>query len=475
MEWFLNQWGLLYLASEWAIRLVMLVHVPRRRTSAAARTWLLLIFFMPLAGLILYWIFGRIRLPERRIAQQQHASQQIRKFNDRLGQPGWTPPLPEHLQDAATVARRLGDFPVAAHNSVEILGDYEDAAQRLLDDIASAQNHIHILTYIFGNDHVGRRFEQALATAVQRGVVCRVLADSVGSGPAFKSILPRLRQAGVEVIEVLPVGLFRSKAARFDLRNHRKIAIIDGHTGHIGSQNLVSPDFIIHHPNEELVVRVRGPVVAQLQAVFLTDRFIETEEETDLSPLFPALSSEGTLACQVLPSGPAYPYQNPLDFLVTLIHDARHRVTLVTPYFVPDEIFLHTLRSACLRGVQVDVIVPMFSNLKVSLWAQESHYEELLDAGVNIHRYRRGFLHAKHVTVDGAISVVGSTNIDIRSFALNAEASLLVYDADFARQMDANNGVLLAQSELLTRASWKQRPLWKQTRDGIARLADSLL
>lgn len=473
LDWF--TWGKLYLLTEWVIRLVMLVYVPRKRSSAATRTWLLLIFLLPLVGILLYIVFGRIQLPKRRIEMQRLASQRIRDFAHYLGRPDLLPPVPDYLIPSCQLATKLGDFPPTFGNALEYLTDYQGAIDALIRDIDKAQHHVHLLYYIYGDDPVAQKVTDALARAAHRGVECRVLVDSVGSHDALQNVGPELADAGVEWVEVMPVGLFRTKAARFDLRNHRKIAVIDGRIGHIGSQNIIAPDFVSGHPHKELVVRITGPIVAQLQAVFLTDHFIETGRGTAPEPYFPKPEATGEVEAQILPSGPAYPRENHLNLLVSLVHAARKSIILVTPYFVPDAIFLHALIGACDRGVEVDMVVPMHPDQKISHWAQESHYEELLEAGVRIHRYRLGFLHAKHLTIDGAIAVIGSTNIDIRSFALNAEASLLLYDAPSISLLAEINRRTIADAEPVVLAEWRKRPLWKQTVENTARMADSLL
>src|SRR5262249_52595788 len=215
----MNDWSLLYLISEWAIRFVTLIYVPQKRSAAASRTWLLFIFLLPWPGLILYWLFGRIYLPARRIHMQERASRFIREAQAQIGtrvvaEPGLSPTLlgiPE-------LARQLGDFEALAGNQVELLADYTAVIDRMIADIDSAKQHVHLLFYIFIADESGRRVGEALVGAAKRGVKCRVLMDAVGSRNGLQRLAPLLRSAGVEVREMLPVGLFRRNAARFDLR-----------------------------------------------------------------------------------------------------------------------------------------------------------------------------------------------------------------------------------------------------------------
>src|SRR5215510_9375170 len=428
-------WATAYLVSEWAIRLAMLVYVPQRRTPAAARTWLLLIFFWPAVGLALYWLFGRIYYPKRRLEEQARASQYVRDAQTemRAEREIAPPPLDPLARTCADLARRLGDFEAWGGNRVELLADYQGAIDRLVADIDAARDHVHLLYYIFEDDATGRRVAEALTRAAGRG------------------------------------------AARFDLRNHRKLAVIDGAVGYIGSQNIVDPEFIPGCPNEELVARVAGPVVAQLQAAILADRYFETGHVADEERHFPQVAAAGEAAAQLLPSGPGYGRENMQTVLVSLIHAARERVVITTPYFVPDEAFLQALATAATRGVETRLIVSARSNQRLTQLAQASYYEQLLVAGVAVHTYEPRFLHAKHMTVDRSIAVVGSTNIDIRSFALNCEASLLVYDADVVRRLEAVQARYLAASRTLEPARWLERSLGAKVAQNAARLADSLL
>jgi cardiolipin synthase len=287
--------------------------------------------------------------------------------------------------------------------------------------------------------------------------------------------VPRLRAAGVEVNFLMPVGLFRRRTARFDLRNHRKIAVVDGRIGYVGSQNLVGAEFIAGLPNRELVVRVRGPVVAQLEVVFIADRWFETKDVPDLDHHFPPVEFAGESPAQLLPSGPGFERATTHDLIVSLLHGSQRRVVLTTPYFIPDDAFLQALAAAVLRGAEVHLIVPERGNSLFVNLAGPSWFEQLLESGVRIHLHQPRFLHAKHVSFDQSIALIGSSNLDIRSFALNAEVSLLVYDEEVVRRLRSIEDDLMANARELSLAEWRQRPEWVKGLQGIARLADSLL
>jgi cardiolipin synthase len=472
-------WGTLYLISEWAIRLVMLFYVPQRRSAAAARAWLLLIFFVPWLGLALYVLFGRAYLPRQRMEMERTVSRLVRELQPQILGRTLTsqPELPPPFNQAVTLAHALADFGICRGNSIELLTDYHGGMERLLQDIGKAQRHVHLMYYIFRSDQTGARVVQALAAATARGVKCRVLADGYGSWLSFRQLGPQLRAVGVEALLLMPPRLWGRKAVRLDLRNHRKIAVIDGQIGYVGSQNLVNPDANRGLTNEELVARVTGPVVRQLQAVFLADRFYETESlaPDPVEDLLPEVAEPGRSLAQVMPSGPGYHHGNLQQIMIALIHAAQSRVVLTTPYFVPDEPFLLALRMAAQRGVEVRLVLSRHSNKPIVHLAQQSNYEELLDAGATIHLYFGSFLHAKHATIDDCVALIGSSNFDIRSFALNSEVSLLIYDAQVVRQLEAIQRRYLADSEQVDPAAWRRRGILPRVAQNIARLADTLL
>jgi len=470
-------WSDVYYASEWAVRLVMMVYVPQRRTPAAARTWLLLIFLLPWPGVLLYGVFGRAFLPSRRRELQSRARQFLRReAKEFFGPYAPAAALEERFADAARLAENLGEFPVVGGNRFELLPEYDRALDRLVADIEGAKHHVHLLYYIFADDVVGRRVEEALAGAAARGVECRLLVDAQGSRGFRRTGAERLRGAGIEVCELLRTGLWRSAHARFDLRNHRKIAVIDGRIGYVGSQNIVRSTFKPGLEFEELVTRAEGPIVAQLQAILLADRFVETHRSTGEGPAyFPGYDAGEGVAAQALPSGPGYPRQNTLQVVTSLVYDARTSVVITTPYFIPDETLLRALVNAALRGVDVRLIVSRDIDQFLVGFAQRSYYDDLLSAGVSIHLYRTRFLHAKHLSVDDAVVVIGSSNMDIRSFALNAEAGVIVYDAALAAELKRVQTRQLAESDRLTLDAWRSRSRIRKVAENVARLFDTLL
>ncbi|MGO9470533.1 MAG: cardiolipin synthase [Isosphaeraceae bacterium] len=470
-------WGPFLFASEWAIRLGMLAVVPMRRSPQAASAWLLLTLVSPWAAFGLYLLIGWPKMPRWR---EQLRSQLPELFADVVGRLRNLPSatmtkIDPSVAQAARLATHLCHLQPLEGNRVELLGDYDGVIEQLVADIDAATDHVHLIFYIYGVDPTADRVTDALARAVKRGVTCRVLVDSVGSKSTLKALLPKLASVGVRAYRVLPVGLFRRRAIRFDLRNHRKIAVIDGRIAYTGSQNLIAADFKKRFVYEELMARVTGPVVLQLQFVFVSDWFLETGEVIKDAAIFPDPANTGATIAQVLPSGPDDHTENNLSLIIALFYSAQSRIVITTPYFIPDEPLLQALAAAALRGVEVHLVLPyMIDQILVGL-AQRSYFQQMLDAGIQIHLYEPAFLHAKHISIDARVAIIGSSNMDIRSFLLNSEVMLICYDAGVMSRIRDFQNEYFSKSLLLTAESWRARPRISQFARNLARLFSPLL
>ncbi len=472
-------WGTLYVASEWVVRLGALFYVPQRRPPNAARAWLLLIFFLPWLGVLLYLLIGRAYMPRRRFKLQRRIVDLIRRIVPRPAHfdASVAHAVSPELLPALRLADQLSEFPVNGGNRFELLPAYDTALDRIAADVDGAKRYVHMLFYIFENDDVGRRMADALVRAARRGITVRVLMDAIGSRAGLKGLGPGLREAGVEVIAVMPLRLWGPNAARFDLRNHRKIVVVDGACAFFGSQNIVSPRANKGMVNEEMLVRATGPVVRHLHAVLLGDRYLETgdlpPESDNLDPQLPVAATAGL--AQVVPSGPGYNEGTAEAVMIALMYGARSRVVLTSPYVIPSEPFLMAMCSTARRGVTVDLIVDQASNKPLVQYAQQSFYDAMLKAGVNIHRHTGSFLHAKHMSVDDEVALIGSSNLDIRSFALNAEVSVLIYDRSVVAALRVIQDGYLAHTNGVTVEERRALPLRRRALENLARLTDSLL
>jgi cardiolipin synthase len=471
-------WSLIFDISQWVIILVMTPLLMRRRPQSEAMAWMLLVILWPWVGLGVYLLIGSNRLPRRRIARHLKTARAL-DAADRLRdrQPHIvSPTVPPASHGLIQLAQTLGELPILGGNDMTLLTDTRVYIDRLLADIAAARHHVHLLYYIFEADETGQRVADALIEAAGRGVKVRLLADAVGSGPFLRRIAPELERHGIEVHDILPVNPFRRRLARLDLRNHRKLAIIDAAIAYTGSQNITNPHYGSHNwPWREISARITGPTVTQLQAIFLEDFYAEADRILTDPDIHPDPPATGSIALQALPSGPTYPTESYQRLVVAAIHGASHQVTITTPYLVPDEPFLQAMESAVMRGVEVSIIVPRNSDQLLTAAAGRAYYQQMLDIGIKIYDYLDGILHAKTMTVDDHLALIGSGNFDIRSFYLNFELNLLAYGPAPTSHLLAAQRSYMQHAIELTADGWRQRPPIRRTLDDIAKLFSPVL
>lgn len=476
-------WSLIAVAAL-AINVVALIYVPRNRKPTAAMAWLLLIFLVPFAGMAVFLLIGSFRLPRRRRAEQARIDGIIRERVDGRGHldPAW----PRWFQRVVQQNETLTSLPATAGNRASVIADY----QRSIDDAAAAidqaRDFVHVEYYIVAWDDTTRRFFSAMEAAVARGVTVRLLADYIASRKIADSdkTFAELDRIGVKWAWMLPVRPLKGEYQRPDLRNHRKLVVVDGAVAFMGSQNLIdrsydSPKNIKRGLKwQELVTRLDGPIVAEVNTVFLSDWLIETGEDleaTEHAPVVAPDASADAVACQLVPSGPGYETENNLRLFLSLIHAATERVILTSPYFVPDEAMVYAITTACQRGLEVQLFVSEIGDQGLVYHAQRSYYQTLLEAGVRIFLYPAPFiLHAKHFSIDDDIAVIGSSNMDIRSFSLNAEISLLVRGTSFVTAMRRVEQDYRDAGRELTLDQWRREPARATFLDGLARLTSAL-
>jgi len=468
---------LFYVIIDWLARLVVLLAIVIRRPSAAIQAWLPLLLVFPIPG-VLFFVWGYRPLASgRRRARLAVGRRQLKDARRRMLMSRHCMPakLPTHFEPAVRLIERTNMFPAVAGNAIDLLADYEETIDRLADDIASARHQVHLTTYIFSDDAIGRQIIDAVRAAASRGVECRILIDAFGSYWWSRRIIRELEACGVTVRRALPVSITKLAALRPDLRNHRKLAIIDGQIGYIGSQNIIGAEMRDGRRNKEVMVRVSGPILLQFQTLFANDWFLETGELLSDPALFPLEHSQGAAHAQLVVGGPEY-----RDFVMSfvldaIIHAAQHSLVITTPYFVPDEAIVLALESAALRNVDVSVILPERSDNRLVDMAPRSYFGRLLEAGVSIHFHKAGFLHAKHVRVDDDLCLVGSMNIDLRSLKLNGEAGILIFDRSFSSLLRVQEQLYLAESEKLRLKHWRARPLRHRIAENLARLFSPVL
>ena len=285
-----------------------------------------------------------------------------------------------------------------------------------------------------------------------------------------------MKARGIVLRVMLPVNLFRRRMTRVDLRNHRKLAVIDGRIAYTGSQNIVDASY--GHRDlawYDIMVRLTGPITLELQAIFVADWYQESQEVLTGPEIFVRPERTGNIPAQALPSGPAFPVENYQRLVVNAIYDAQDRVIITTPYFVPDEPLLQAIQVAVWRGVQVDLIVPRRCDQIIVGAAARAYYDDVLEAGANLYLHTKGLLHAKTMTVDESIALLGSSNFDIRSFAINFELNMLLYGAGVTSRLRDRQLKYLDDSIKLDWREWGNRPAARRLMDNIARLMSPLL
>lgn len=486
-------WITVYITLGWLIRVAMIPVILRRQLAPGASVaWLGIIFLHPYIGVALYALVGETRLGPRRVERHR---EMIARFRHPDGDPARStdagkPEIHDRSRSLNLLpayepmilqAEKISGMPVLTGNDVQFIDNAPQMADSLVAEISGAKSHVHLLYYIFAHDSTGERIVTAVESAAQRGVTCRVLVDAVASRTFFHRDGPsrRLIAAGVKVARALPVAPITRQLPRMDLRNHRKLAVIDGRVAFAGSHNLIDATYGGRRGNPwyDLTARFTGPVVGELAIIFAEDWGFETSEMLDVDPVDfnTPLRADDAIAMQVVPTGPSAPGETFRRVFLAAIQCARERVMLTTPYFVPDETTLVALMMAADRDVDVKLLLPFTPDHLFTAAAGRAHFGRLLEAGVGIHLYHPGLLHAKTVTVDDAFAIIGSANLDVRSFNLNFELSVLMYGAAVTEQLRQVQCKYLADSTPVDLEQWKSRPAIRRYGDSAIALLSPLL
>jgi cardiolipin synthase A/B len=463
---------------------IAIVFISARRRPSTAIAWLLAIIFIPYIGALAFLLVGINRLPKARRDKQRHVNELITERTEGLAQNSHRPDWPDWLGSLVTLNSNLGALPMVGGNAVDLLPDYHGSFDAMIAEIDTASNYVHVEFYILVADTATGPFFDALERAIGRGVTVRVLSDHLASlmNPGRKETLERLDSMGAQHQAMLPLRPWKGHWQRIDLRNHRKLVVVDGRVGFTGSQNMVHESYnkkkniakgLRWH---ELMMRIQGPAVRELDAVFVTDWFSETDEllALDTSPVVLDAAVE-LVDAQVVPSGPSFENDNNLKLFVALIHKAEQRISITSPYFVPEESVLLAIVTAATRGLDVELFVSEIGDQVMVYHAQRSYYEALLRAGVKIYLYKSPeVLHSKHFSIDSDVAVIGSSNMDVRSFSLNMEVSVLIHSQKFVEQLRTVEDGYRSNSRELELADWVKRPAGEKFWDSIARLTSNL-
>lgn len=456
-----------------------------RRDASSTWAWLLVLFFIPVLGFIMYLLLGqnlsRSRLfkweDKKKIGIEQ--SLDIQLNNIRSGQFEFYNE-PERFSQELIYMHLLGnDAPMTRDNSVEIFTDGNDKFDQLLNDIKSARHHIHLQYYIIKNDNLGKRIRDALINKAKEGVKVRVLYDELGSRGLTRRFFSELRKAGGEV-EVFFPSKFALINFRLNYRNHRKIVIIDGKIGYIGGFN-IGDEYLGLNPRfgywRDTHLRILGTSVHAIQTRFILDwNQASYSHDIEYDPvLFPDPEIKGSVGLQIVTSGPDSEWSQIKNGYIKMISLANKSILIQTPYFIPDASLLDALRIACLSGVEVKIMIPNKPDHIFVYWATLSNIGELLKAGAQVYIYDNGFIHAKSIVVDERITTVGTANIDIRSLNLNFEINAFIYDTKIAKALITAFERDMDHSRLLTWDSYQQRSKWIRFKESISRLLSPIL
>jgi len=478
------------LAVEYALRILLAVAVLMQPGLAPMSrfAWLAIGFAFPLIGAPVYLFLGRTRLGTQRRQRYREVCRVIAETELRRAVPGprAPPPVPLEAKKIALLAERVGGNPVRAGNRLALFGEASSFLASLERDIDAAREHANLVFYIWIDDQAGQRIGEALVRAVQRGVRCRVLLDGIGSRPFLRSeACKELRGCGVEVVEALPARLWRLPLARVDLRNHRKIAVVDGRIGYTGSQNMSEASFAPKPrfaPWVDVMMRIEGPAVHDLQGLFAQDWHMETGENPMevLTPLRAVAEQPGGHAdswVQIAGTGPASQNDAMRQLIHTAIHSAQEELIITTPYFVPDSGTMSAILAIARCGVDTTLVLPARNDSRLVAAASGSYYDDLLAAGVHLWHYEPGLLHAKTITVDRKLAIISTANMDRRSFDLNFEVSTVVYDGDFASQLRMLQRSYLSQdrSYPVDPDAWGRRSHWRRMGENAAALLHPVL
>jgi cardiolipin synthase len=468
----------------WAVALALVPFVlVRRKEPSATVAWILTLLFLPPLGATLFLLFGRdrVRLPARRkreldaiVRAQVAASLDEIPEGDRTSQIPVESPLERAL---FRVGARLTNLRATSGNRVDVLIDGNAMYECLGAAIDAARHHVHAQYYLIRNDATGSWFRDRLIAAAQRGVHVRLLIDGFGCfalGPAWRR---PLRRAGVRIGEFLPMRSVLLQPV--NLRNHRKIVVIDGETAFTGGFN-IGDEYRGHMRGvggwRDVHIRIEGPAAQELQRVFFQDWAFATNEPIEPSQYFPRVTiARGDATIAIVPSGPDTRTEAIHRLFFGAIVGAEREVLVTTPYFVPTESLTVAMELAAMRGVDLKVLLPGRSNHSVTFHAGRSFYSQLLDAGVDLREYLPGIVHAKTLVADGKVALVGSANMDLRSFRLNFEVHALVHDATTATTLRDAFYSEVADSQRVDLAAWHARPWTLRVKEGAARLVSPLL
>lgn len=457
--------------------------VIKKNAVSVSLAWLLVIYVLPIFGVLAYFLFGELNLGRRRAERAKEMFTPFREWFSSLNdcQAHITETLGTHIYKIDELCNQRMSIPALSGNHLDLKTTPNEIMNAMIDDIQRARFEIRMVFYIWHPGGLADAVASALIQAAKRGVKVRLLLDSAGSHRFFNSGWAKaMERSGIELVEALTVKPWRIFLSRVDLRQHRKIVVIDDEVAYTGSMNMVDPQYFKTNSGVghwvDIMVRVTGPTVNILSAIHCWDWEIETGQRS--FPTLPECSIDDPVSLhpvQVVPSGPAMPDQLIIQALIIAIHQANKSIRITTPYFVPSRDLLSTLKMTAQRGIKIDIIIPHKNDSTMVKWASRSFYGELLEVGINIYEFYGGLLHTKSVVIDERFCLIGTVNMDMRSLWLNFEVTLAVDDEVFTKQLFTLQQRYIEQSYLIEQQQWQARPLFNRFLERIYYLFNPLL
>jgi len=448
-------------------------------------SWLLIIYIIPFIGISFWFFFGEFYLGKR----QKKIANRIWSISNK-----WLDELKscKHIFQIKNSDVAKSIFQLCQHrqglygiksNRLKLLTNTKKIMQVLIRDIYLARKNIEMVFYIWKPGGIADDVAIALIESAKRGIQCRLMLDSAGSIEFFQSPwVTIMRKSGIQVVEAFKFSLLRIFLRRIDVRQHRKIVLIDNYITYSGSMNLVDP-FLFKQSSGigqwvDLMTRIEGPIAATIGMIYSCDWEIETGLK-----ILPQLPNEKILenkynknaSVQVIASGPGFPEHMIHQALLTAIYAARNELIITTPYLVPSEDLLQAICTAAQRGVEVSIIIPLYHDSILVKWASRVFFSELLEAGVKIYQFQKGLLHSKSILVDQQLSLIGSVNLDMRSLWLNFEITLVIDDIHFGKSLFYIQNKYISDSQLLDKKVWSMRAYWTRILEKIFYFLSPLL
>jgi cardiolipin synthase A/B len=462
---------------------IAVIIVLEKRSPFKTAAWILVLVLIPIFGLIFYLFFGQ-DYRKRKIFSRKGLyelgklrvliSKQLRDINKRNFNHQHISPDKEHL---ISLLLKNSNALLTTGNRIMILNNGEETFREIFASIQQARHHIHLEYYIIAEDTIGKKLKNLLIQKSREGVKVRVIVDDVGSWGLTKRFFRELSEAGIEIYPFMKVR-FPRLTSKANFRNHRKIAIIDGQTGFTGGLN-IADRYLQGTPKtgpwRDIHLKMEGDAVACLQIVFAADWFFVSKHNLSGSSYYQPFTDTPGIPVQIASSGPDSDWESIGQAFFAAISGAKKSVYITTPYLIPPQYIAIALKTAALSGIDVRIIIPEKSDARISKWCSFSFVQELLEAGVRMYLYQKGFIHSKLLIVDSEVASVGTTNLDFRSIETNFEVNAFIYDKNFTKELEAIFTRDLADSREIKRTEWEKRKWHKKFRESIAHIFSPML